>query len=33
VIGASVGQTPSQFEMELGSERRLVRPSPAVVMD
>jgi hypothetical protein len=33
VIGASVGQTPAQFEMELGSERRLIRQSPATVMD
>lgn len=33
VIGASIGQGPSQFEMELGSERRLIRPSPAQVMD
>ena len=33
VIGASIGQGPSQFEMELGSERRLVRHSPATVTD
>jgi hypothetical protein len=33
VIGASIGQGPAQFEMELGSERRLVRPSPTVVQD
>ena len=33
VIGASVGQGPAQFEMEVGSERRLVRHSPATVMD
>jgi len=33
VIGASSGQTPSQFEVELGSERRLVRPSVAAVND
>ena len=29
VIGASVGQGPSQFEMELGSEARLRRINPA----
>lgn len=33
VIGASVGQSPPQFEMELGSERRLIRLSPAMVSD
>lgn len=33
VIGASIGQGPAQFEMELGSERRLIRQSPATVMD
>jgi len=33
VIGASVGQTPSQFEMELGSEQRLIRVNPANVQD
>jgi len=33
VIRASIGQGPSQFEMELGSERRLIRPSPAQVQD
>jgi hypothetical protein len=33
VIGASIGQGPPQFEMELGSERRLVRISPAAVSD
>lgn len=33
VIGASVGQAPSQFEMELGSERRLLRINPAMVQD
>jgi hypothetical protein len=33
VIGASIGQTPAQFEVELGSERRLVRISPATVSD
>jgi hypothetical protein len=33
VIGASVGQGPSQFEMELGSERRLIRLNPAMVND
>jgi len=33
VIGASAGQSGLQFEMELGSERRLVRLSPATVMD
>jgi hypothetical protein len=33
VIGASVGQGPPQFEMELGSERRLVRSNPAIVSD
>lgn len=33
VIGASVGQGPAQFEMELGSERRLLRTNPAQVND
>jgi hypothetical protein len=33
VIGASVGQLPPQFEMELGSERRLIRINPANVQD
>ena len=31
VIGASVGQGLPQYEMELGSERRLIRLSPAQV--
>lgn len=33
VIGASSGQSGPQFEVELGSERRLVRQSPATVND
>jgi hypothetical protein len=33
VIGASVGQGDPQFEMELGSERRLIRQSAAAVSD
>jgi hypothetical protein len=33
IIGASIGQGPSEFELELGSERRLVRNSPATVQD
>ena len=33
VIGASIGQTPPSFERELGSERRLIRLSPAMVND
>lgn len=33
VIGASIGQGPPQFEMELGSERRLLRLNPAQVND
>ena len=33
VIGAGIGQGPSQFEMELGSEVRLRRISPAAVSD
>jgi hypothetical protein len=33
VIGASIGQGPAQFEMELGSDYRLVRLNPAVVQD
>jgi hypothetical protein len=33
VIGAGVGQGSPQFEMELGSERRLIRISPASVSD
>ena len=33
VIGASVGQAPPSFEMELGSERRLLRINPAMVND
>ena len=32
VIGASIGNGPS-FEMELGSERRLIRINPAQVQD
>src|SRR4249919_2822165 len=33
VIGASVGQGPPQFELEIGSERRLIRLNPAMVND
>lgn len=33
VIGASIGQGLPQFEMELGSERRLIRINPANVQD
>lgn len=33
VIGASVGQSGPQFEMEIGSERRLIRINPAMVND
>lgn len=33
VIGASIGQGPPQFEMEMGSERRLIRLNPAMVND
>jgi len=33
VIGAGAGQGLPQFEMELGSERRLIRVSPASVSD
>jgi hypothetical protein len=33
VIGASVGQGPPQWEMELGSEQRLLRLNPAMVND
>jgi len=33
VIGASVGQDLPQFEMELGSERRIIRINPANVQD
>lgn len=33
VIGASIGQGPPSFEMELGSERRLLRLNPAMVND
>jgi len=33
VIGASIGQGPSSFEMELGSERRIIRINPANVQD
>lgn len=33
VIGASVGQGLPQFEMELGSERRIIRVNPANVQD
>lgn len=33
VIGASSGQTLPQFDREYGSERRLVRISPATVND
>jgi hypothetical protein len=33
VIGASAGQSGPQFEMELGSEQRLLRINPATVND
>ena len=33
MIGASAGQSLPQWEMELGSEQRLIRPSPTVVTD
>ena len=33
VIGASVGQAPPNFELELGSEQRLIRINPAMVND
>jgi hypothetical protein len=33
VIGASIGQGPPQFEVEVGSERRLYRLNPAMVND
>ena len=33
MIGASIGQGPSQFEYELGSEARLRRINPAQVND
>lgn len=33
VLGAQAGQGPPQWEMELGSERRLRRLSPATVSD
>ena len=33
VIGASVGQGLPQYEMELGSERRIIRVNPANVQD
>ena len=33
VIGASAGQNGPQFEMELGSEQRLIRINPAQVAD
>jgi hypothetical protein len=33
VIGASIGQGPSQFEYELGSEARIRRLNPAQVSD
>jgi len=33
VIGASIGQGPSSFEMELGSEARILRLNPAQVSD
>ena len=33
VIGASAGQSLPQFEMEVGSERRLIRINPAQVND
>ena len=33
VIGASAGQAGPQFEMELGSEQRLIRLNPAQVND
>jgi hypothetical protein len=33
VIGASIGQSNPSFEMELGSERRIIRVNPANVQD
>lgn len=33
VYGASVGQGPPQFDLEYGSEMRLLRPNPAQVQD
>jgi hypothetical protein len=33
VIGASIGQGPSTFEVEVGSERRLLRINPTTVSD
>jgi hypothetical protein len=33
VIGASIGQSPSSFERELGSEARIRRINPAQVSD
>lgn len=33
IIGASVGQSGPVFEMELGSERRMLRINPAQVFD
>ena len=33
VIGASAGQNGPEFEMELGSEQRLIRLNPAQVQD
>ena len=33
VVGASIGQGPPQFELELGSEQRLIRINPANVQD
>jgi hypothetical protein len=33
VIGAQAGQNGPEFEMELGSERRLLRLNPAMVND
>src|SRR5215470_14907134 len=33
VIGASAGQSSPQFDVEYGSEQRLIRLSPAVVND
>src|SRR4051812_34397478 len=33
IIGASVGQSGPVFEMELGSEQRMVRINPAQVFD
>ena len=33
VIGASIGRGNPTFEMEMGSEQRLIRISPAAVSD